>query len=744
MKNKKKNNKCNPLKNQVMKKKKKIKRSNNSYTKEQIDNVRNKQLLEANKDEDKTIKRLEKLLKIDKKKNKSSNFLMGDGLDYLLDFDNKDGNRLLTDDSDDDLAVTEREKKSFLSKRKLEEKSEDPVPKRRTLTDLLIEKEGCIAESEGNEDSFNKNEFSDSECELDYSDNSQSCESIDDCDKIYNDDEMYKNSCGKSDSKVWEDIYGRFRDEKGNIIKYPEVQKYVPPCLQKTTVDNQKNEELFKIKRNLKGLLNRLSESNLQPISQKIEEIYMKHGRNDINETLFSLIYELVLTPVQTAPRLIMEQAMLIALLHTNVGAEIGAFFLQKLVLKFDQLFKDKEYGEGKMCNNVLSFLSHLYNFKVVHAALIFDIFHKLIESFQSKDIELIQLFLKNIGFVLRKDDPISLKEIILSIQAKASSVKKEQTDSRITFMLETLTAIRNNNIYKIPDYDPTIIEHGKRVLKAYIRKGCFMQELAISYEDLIKANERGRWWIVGSAWSEREKSSTSKENQNSTLLPKSKYSEKLLELAQKQHMNTDVRKSVFCIIMTAEDYMDAFQKLLKLNLRNQEREIISVIVHCALEEKTYNPFYSYLAGKFCGFARKYQMSLQFCLWDKFKELNNMKPHQVRNLSNFLGSCFTSLALPLSVLKVIHLSEMDNKMLKFIRQILLAILLHDSEEVCIQVFKRISAGKNLNLLRESLRLFMHHFLLRNIEKYTVDVREKLTERIKIAETSLSSAKTSNL
>lgn len=38
---------------------------------------------------------------------------------------------------------------------------------------------------------------------------------------------------------------------------------------------------------------------------------------------------------------------------------------------------------------------------------------------------------------------------------------------------------------------------------------GCSLQELAVSYEDLIKADERGRWWIVGSAWSERETPST-------------------------------------------------------------------------------------------------------------------------------------------------------------------------------------------------------------------------------------------
>ena len=93
-------------------------------------------------------------------------------------------------------------------------------------------------------------------------------------------------------------------------------------------------------------------------------------------------------------------------------------------------------------------------------------------------------------------------------------------------------------------------------------------------------------------------------------------------------------------------------------------------------------------------------------------------------------------------MKVIHLSEMDNIMLKFIRQILLAVLLHDSEETCIQVFSRISVGKKLNLLRESLRLFMHHFMLKNAEKFTDEVAEKLRERIKIAETALSSSKKS--
>lgn len=41
-------------------------------------------------------------------------------------------------------------------------------------------------------------------------------------------------------------------------------------------------------------------------------------------------------------------------------------------------------------------------------------------------------------------------------------------------------------------------------------------------------------------------------------------FSAKVLELARKQRMNTDIRKNIFCIIMTSEDYLDAFEKLLR------------------------------------------------------------------------------------------------------------------------------------------------------------------------------------
>lgn len=62
--------------------------------------------------------------------------------------------------------------------------------------------------------------------------------------------------------------------------------------------------------------------------------------------------------------------------------------------------------------------------------------------------------------------------------------------------------------------------------------------------------------------------------------------------------MNTDIRKAVFQAIASSEDYIQAFESLLRLNLKKeQEREIIKVLVHCCVQEKSsFNKFYYLLA----------------------------------------------------------------------------------------------------------------------------------------------------
>lgn len=216
--------------------------------------------------------------------------------------------------------------------------------------------------------------------------------------------------------------------------------------------------------------------------------------------------------------------------------------------------------------------------------------------------------------------------------------------------MLDILLAIKNNNVTKIPNYDTTYSEHLKKISKNFIRKGNYVTQLNISLEDLLNADERGKWWIVGSAWTGKSSNNNVEETKKTS---KEDFSEKLLELARAQRMNTDTRRNIFCIIMSAEDYMDAFEKLLRLGLKNQqEREIIHVLLHCCLQEKQYNPYYGILAQKFCDYDRKYQMTIKCSVWDKLKALKEHSTMQLSNLAKLLTHLFIEKALPISTLKV--------------------------------------------------------------------------------------------
>lgn len=60
-----------------------------------------------------------------------------------------------------------------------------------------------------------------------------------------------------------------------------------------------------------------------------------------------------------------------------------------------------------------------------------------------------------------------------------------------------------------------------------------------------------------------------------STIDKESLEAQKLLQLASAQRMNTDVRRAIFCVIMSGEDYVDAFEKLLRLDLQGKQVSLI-------------------------------------------------------------------------------------------------------------------------------------------------------------------------
>merc|ERR1719158_515663 len=524
--------------------------------------------------------------------------------------------------------------------------------------------------------------------------------------------------------------------------KTTEPSKYIPPAMRNKVLSTSDSEEkkiaMARLAKQLKGLLNRLAESNMHSIARDIEGFYRQFSRNDVNMTMTDLLMSSLVTTVNTPIRLVMEHVMLLAILHANVGTEVGANVLQVMTKTFSSKHSSPEdvLIEDKTIDNLTLIICYLYSFKIVGAKLVFDILDKFCCSFSAKDIDLILVTLRNCGFVLRKDDPASLKTLILRIQSEAS--KSSEEDSRANFMLEVLMAIKNNNVNKIPNYDPSHFEHLKKCLKTHLREGNFVTELKIGFADLAQAENRGRWWIVGSAFTGELAWGKEEEREDSKIgINKQQYSDKLLDLARKMRMNTDTRRNIFCLIMTAEDFMDGAEKLVKLGTKNQmEREVVFVLTDCCMQEVEYNPYYAHLANRLANIDRKYRLATQFHIWDRLKQVKDMKKFQLNNLAMFTTFLIKEKAQSLGILKVIEFAEMNKPNVRFLRTVLTGVLMDQEEELVIASFKAISEQGNLNFFRESLRLFMHHFMFRQSKEVDLSTVQK---RISLAEKALMSS-----
>ena len=65
----------------------------------------------------------------------------------------------------------------------------------------------------------------------------------------------------------------------------------------------------------------------MQAISSQVEALYLDYSRNDVNETMTSMIIDSLVTPIISPERIVTETVMLIAILHSNVGIETGETF---------------------------------------------------------------------------------------------------------------------------------------------------------------------------------------------------------------------------------------------------------------------------------------------------------------------------------------------------------------------------------------------------------------------------------
>ena len=497
------------------------------------------------------------------------------------------------------------------------------------------------------------------------------------------------NFSGSEDEISDEDSQSQLKNdltvEKESTTVTKSVTPYIPIHLRNLSANDM-------LRRKVKGLVNRVSTSNLKQILESFSSLYNENPRATVNLAVLDCVKEACLIKTLLPARLCAEHMLLIASLSTVIGPEFISPFLESLSEEF---VKESHDRHGKLLNNIVSMFCYLYSLKTISCVIIFDIIRKHLELFLEQDLEILLHIFKSIGIDIRKSDPQALKDIIHCVNEKSASISEKC--SRFTWFIETITAVKNNNVNKIPNYDKSDIIEIQKCYKSVVKEQPI--NLQISLQDLMAAKSKGRWWLVGAAWV-----GNALETVKAT-----KFDDKFIELAKKNHMNTQVRKDIFCTLVSSEDYVHCFEKMLKLGLKNrEEREIIYVTMICALKCKTYNQYYTNVIKKFCETSKSYQITTQFSIWDRLKDLKSLNNRKTNNLCQLMVSLIKTKTVSLSMLKVVNFVDVGEADIQFLKD-LFNRLLGESEILITEVFGRLQ-GLPLDSLKNGIKVFMKHFL----------------------------------
>ncbi|CAG8695489.1 4811_t:CDS:10, partial [Funneliformis mosseae] len=229
----------------------------------------------------------------------------------------------------------------------------------------------------------------------------------------YNDDDFDESEHESDDenSDMMEEESDVEMEPESNIYEKPEANeakgKYIPPHLQRKTFtsesDEAKKEHHIRLQRQLQGLLNRLSESNIESIIINIEELYQRFTRH--------------------------------AAFYKIIGIDFCAHFVQEMIEEFERYHK--QYSSTS---------DDVKNLEGEGGKEIF------ITDLNELNVELLLKIVRSSGYQLRQDDPTALKEIIHQVQAETSKKNPRTLGSRLKFMIETIINLKNNR-FKQQDF---------------------------------------------------------------------------------------------------------------------------------------------------------------------------------------------------------------------------------------------------------------------------------------------------
>jgi nucleolar MIF4G domain-containing protein 1 len=485
------------------------------------------------------------------------------------------------------------------------------------------------------------------------------------------------------------------------------VAKYVPPSLRRAA--NSEEERKSRLRKQVQGLINRLTDANILSIVKSVEELYQNNARGDVTDVITDAIMAQICKPESLPDQFFVLTGGFAAAIYRLIGSSFGSVLIRRIVEDFgghyEQASKEQnaESAIQKEASNILTLLSQLYVFEVVTCKIIFDYMERLLSDLNEINVELLLRICRMAGRMLKQDDQQSLKHVSGVLNQSVSKVGYTNISARTKFMVETITDLTKGK-KKARGLDFTVVsEHVQRMkkrlgeLKSQSRRLDGLAPMGVGLVDIEGAETRGKWWLVGASVPTTLLDKSKKGHVTDAEISDHEDMDIVLpdypKKARAQGLSGTAQIAIFTALMTASNFEHAYRQFVNLRLKKDDQlALATVLVQCVGSEVLYNPYYALVGGKACLSNSRIRFAIQDRLWKIFRSLGEsmfgeapeedesadaerMKDERrITNVAKFYAALVADGTLNIAILKPLELPEANHWTSMFVQLLILALL----------------------------------------------------------------------
>ena len=430
--------------------------------------------------------------------------------------------------------------------------------------------------------------------------------------------------------------------------------------------------EWERLRKSVKGLVNKVSSSNIKSIVQELLVENLSRGRG--------LFLRSIMHAQASAPIFTNVFAALVAVLNARFP-DIGDLLVRRVVLQFRRAYSR---SDEMLLTCICKFLAHLFNQRVVSEIVVLQVVTIFLEKLSSDSVKVCCQMLLECGQVMSEESP---KGMFFIFERLRQVLQEGSIDKRVQYMIETLFEARRKKFESHPGLLPELdlveeddqVTHEVDVIEGDI-EGEESLNLFQAQEPEIFAAENEKWRelscemlgvVPGEEIQEEEEGEASSEDKiNPDHMEVKDMSEQEL---------ISLRKRIYLAIMSSANYEECVHKLLSLKIpQGQERIVVGMLVDSCGIEKTSNRFFHLQAERLCRLSRIYKQEFEAAFAHQYEAMHRYETNKIRNIAKMFSHLLASDCVDWSdVFKSVRLTEQDTNSST---RIFLKILFQDLNE----------------------------------------------------------------